>query len=132
MKLRRNLKIKSSILVIAWIVIFLHGVIPHDHHEPDMGSAKTTCCSHAAEPRNNDHSDQISAESFSTESHSVCHFNPDMLGSVDSDCIFLAPSAMVNAPINFSADIVTPCGELHLPGTPYYRHSPGRAPPATS
>jgi hypothetical protein len=31
--LRKGIKIKASFMFLAWMLIFSHGIIPHNHHE---------------------------------------------------------------------------------------------------
>ncbi|HLN56276.1 MAG TPA: hypothetical protein VK207_09800 [Bacteroidales bacterium] len=34
--MRRNLKIKSIFIFLAWAMIFVHGIIPHNHIDADV------------------------------------------------------------------------------------------------
>ncbi|HVN57206.1 MAG TPA: hypothetical protein VMT63_02815 [Bacteroidales bacterium] len=81
--MRKTLKIKTSFLLLAWLIIFAHGVIPHNHSD----EASCSPCS-ARHESGTGHNRQGSISTGSLHSdENVCHllnilfqnFNPDNL-----------------------------------------------------
>jgi hypothetical protein len=81
---------------MAWMIIFIHGAIPHNHQQEHSGECKSVyhCC------HESDHTgvQQIPDVAQLDESHSgdqhhfICHFTTGPFHSLDSDSQFIAES----------------------------------------
>jgi hypothetical protein len=82
--LRRNLKIKAYTILVAWLMIFMHNIIPHNHLQENFTGSHQLVQSEFP-----DNSDTGRTTEFNIPLHeiSVCHisnflyhnFNPDHL-----------------------------------------------------
>ncbi len=97
----RKLKLISAFSVsVAWMVIFLHAVIPHNHHnEHSTGCKSVYHCSHESEStgtatEDNLHqaSDEFREPLTEDYSHFICHYQADPFHTLDNDIQFTAAS----------------------------------------
>ncbi len=61
--MRKNIEIKVTFIFFAWLLIFAHGIIPHNHIDEDL-------CNHAGYIHE---SHDPGADSKSVEFRSLCH-----------------------------------------------------------
>ena len=121
--MRRALKIKTWLMLLSWMIIFLHGVIPHNHHP----SQKAGChhIVHNAPLSNEHHQDCDKAHektilytAHSHESETICHFSTSLFQNLQIDSLFIVKSVWNQA-----------YTEVPLTGLLYY--TPGfKKPPA--
>ena len=75
--MRRWIKTKASVLCLAWLIIFLHDVIPHNHNDHQGEGCHTLI--HATE--SNEAADGTTrniSHSHHHESSRVCHFSTNL------------------------------------------------------
>lgn len=126
--LNRHRKIKAYSILLAWMVIFLHNVIPHHHHDEQPfhchslfhKTAETEqCCTHETKFKGAGENNTV-----------ICHFSP----------VFCHPQNFGEAglPDNSSSvptNILCRSEIVHLPGCKLFYNPPGydsnhlRAPP---
>lgn len=94
--MRRAIKIKTSILLLAWLVIFAHSIIPHNHIDD-------TCSPAGRMPQGSTASIDFQSKSVQVEpqpaDHKICHissllfqnFNPENLFPYFSGQIVFMP-----------------------------------------
>lgn len=126
--MRRCLKIKVSIIGFAWLVIFLHSAIPHNHTD-DLCSSNYEIV-HSDCPDIHDFCEDDGCLLTHSDSESkVCHFstNPFLKAAIDyhflsySYSYILSPEeSFVSYIICCESDILTPplSGSLTLRGPP--------------
>ncbi|MDP4224139.1 MAG: hypothetical protein Q8868_12580 [Bacteroidota bacterium] len=84
--MRRHLKIKIWPLLIAWMMIFLHGIIPHNHADEYLGlcNGRFHYCDtgfHQAPDVNNTIGEQSDT--------SICHISNLLFNSLNDDHLIL-------------------------------------------
>lgn len=133
--MRKALKFKTSLLLLAWSVIFLHGIIPHNHHDH-----RDPHCTHICHRTSEDRSDSEntlnknplikSILAHEEQNELVCHFAAELMHLTDIDQVFIhedgfhnmSPAAAVNQYLDTG-----PSGSIIKPA---YSLMPLRAPPA--
>jgi hypothetical protein len=102
--LRKAIRIKASILLLAWFVIFLHGVIPHNHLDNPYSDCHSILHSEAAE---NSRADR--APNFQTlpSEKTVCHYSGFIFSQLSSDNLIFTydRSAFINPPEVLASNI---------------------------
>ncbi|MDT8401959.1 MAG: hypothetical protein RQ743_09705 [Bacteroidales bacterium] len=92
--MRKAIKIKTSLMLLAWSVIFLHGIIPHNHLEQrDAG------CSHICHQGTQEKDDsEIAIQSNlllrnivydNEQNEMICHFASELIHQNDIDKVFI-------------------------------------------
>jgi hypothetical protein len=83
----KRLTINAAPVIVAWLIIFLHGAIPHDHHqEHDNGCKSLIHWCHDSELA---HASGIfNKDAGSSEHHLICHFNTGPFHSLDNEIVF--------------------------------------------
>jgi hypothetical protein len=74
--LYRSVKIKAFIVLLAWGIVFLHGVIPHIHLNEQYG-----CCHsllHDSDTTEQDNCNVVHFKGIPTDHEKVCHFSTIM------------------------------------------------------
>ncbi len=94
--MRKALKIKTLILGLSWMVIFLHGIVPHMHADHGEHKPHSSVCTHAdshhkhhGEIEETDN-DLILYSSATHADHSVCHFNPNLFSQINIDVSYIS------------------------------------------
>lgn len=82
----RNKYIILSFLGLAWTIIFLHSVIPHNHHSDDLFSEFHYCYLHQVSVLGEV---EINSGDHNCHGH-VCHFHVDLLTQFSIDNVFIA------------------------------------------
>jgi len=111
---RKWIKIKTYFVLLAWMVIFLHNVIPHNHD----GEQPYHCHSlfHKAGDHEQFHKQETEFKDAGENSKTVCHFNPVFCHSQH----FGESGFLINTSY-FTANIFCKSEKLHLPGlNPYF------------
>ena len=99
--MRRRTLISAIFISAAWLIIFLHAVIPHNHHDEHAIGCRSVyhCChdshdsDHDVNAINNDGL-KISDESFhSDDSHFICHFTAGPAHTLDNDTPYMPTRA---------------------------------------
>jgi hypothetical protein len=85
--LRKALKIKSSIIFLAWLVIFAHSLIPHNHLQEYYKELNNMIhlFGHAADCEDY----KVTLESLTTENENVCHLSENLFHNSGCEGIFL-------------------------------------------
>jgi len=131
---RKALKFKTSLLLLAWSVIFLHGIIPHNHHD-HRAAGCTHICHHTSEDRSDSeitsHYKLLikSIPGNDKQKGLVCHFAAELMHQTDIDQVFIhedeyhnmSPAEADNQYINAGSS----CSIIK----PAYSLMPLRAPP---
>lgn len=127
--MRRWLKIKAVILSLAWLIIFLHDAIPHNHNNHPGSECHNLV--HNLEPEDGIHIEGTSLNnSHDHHAEIVCHFSSNLFTkhSLDNINIFISESFKAVFQGNSVERVI-------LPAETYYSLSllPGcllRAPPS--
>ena len=95
--MRYAVKIKCGVLLLAWMVIFLHSIVPHHHHShhPDCHYVV-----HKAAIQHEHHDDcDHEATDFplyqaaqNSETETICHFDTSLFQNFHIDNFFVAES----------------------------------------
>jgi len=92
--LRKAIKIKASVLLFAWSLIFLHGIIPHTHHDPGETGCSSICHHGSQEGSNSEtfsHSNLLLKNIEVGHEHNgiICHFASELIHQNDIDKVFI-------------------------------------------
>ncbi|MEE4115530.1 MAG: hypothetical protein V2I37_05145 [Marinilabiliaceae bacterium] len=93
--MRKGLKIKAFTLMVSWMIIFLHAVVPH-HHDNDTAAAyESHNCSHSCADSGingltGDLSPVFAAGPDHDHSSEACHFNPNLFSNFNIDSGFIS------------------------------------------
>ena len=124
--LRKAIRIKASVLFLAWFVIFLHGVIPHNHLDNPYSDCHSILHSEGAESSRTDR-----ALNFHTlpSGKTVCHYSGIIFHELSSDNLFLPSdrSVFIKAPEVLASNIFSVT--LLFISDPHPGNSALRAPP---
>jgi len=96
--MRKALKIKTSLMLLSWMVIFLHGVIPHNHnssHKPGchhIVHASASGHDHHSECNHTDDKIAYLSNSHADESETICHFSAKLFQNLQIDGFFVVES----------------------------------------
>jgi hypothetical protein len=104
--LRKGLKIKSLSLLLAWLVIFAHGVIPHHHVDeliPECHSVFHRVSADIGKDEN------PGAYKNTPSEETVCHYSGFIFGHLGSDNQVLISEGLVFIGLPGS----TSCGNLY-------------------
>lgn len=83
----RNAKnIKALFLLLSWVVIFAHSIVPHNHHEADAAGCYNLVHSHSSEENQSDNIIRI-VELPCEEN--VCHLNGFEYFQLNTDNLFI-------------------------------------------
>ncbi|MGM0665867.1 MAG: hypothetical protein ACQETA_00970 [Bacteroidota bacterium] len=97
--MRKAIKIKTSILLLAWSLIFLHGIIPHTHHDPSDTVCSHSCHHGSQEESNPDKTFNIillkNIDGGNDHNGIICHFASELIHQNDIDKVF------INEAVNF-------------------------------
>ena len=131
--LRKAIKIKTSVLLFAWSLIFLHGIIPHTHHDPGFSG-----CSHSCHHESQEDSNTATAfnnillkgiDTGNDHKGIACHFASELIHQNDIDKVFIHEAGnLVLTPVNTDNQclIMTAHGRIIRAS---YSLMPLRAPP---
>jgi len=87
-KVRNKIKLSVVPVAIAWMIIFMHGVIPHNHQQEHKGDCNSVIhCCHDSEP--GDVSIHFNETTHNDHHHLICHFNSGLYNHIDTDNHFL-------------------------------------------
>lgn len=132
--MRKALKFKTSLMLLAWSVIFLHGIIPHNHH--DHRDARCThIYHHTSEGRNdaeNTSYDNPLIKSIPVHEEQkvlVCHFSAELIHLTDLDQVFINENGYHNPPLAETVNQYINAGSSASILKPAYSLMPLRAPP---
>ncbi len=132
--MRKALKIKASVLCLAWLIIFMHGVIPHMHvHDLAGIESHSSDCSHGGLCSDNHDTDDSERGILSTSGHNhneaVCHFNPNLFSQLSLDASFIFEhSSGFDIPVE-PADLPITTSETRCNKPPLIKGRGLRAPP---
>ncbi|MBE0676707.1 MAG: hypothetical protein IH591_18775 [Bacteroidales bacterium] len=86
----QKLKINALPVAVAWLIIFFHGAIPHNHHQEHDSGCKSVyhCCHDSLTP----HTENSFDDTGNSNQHFICHFNAGPFHSLDNDIVFYAVS----------------------------------------
>lgn len=99
--LTRRKKIYSIPIAVAWMVIFLHGIIPHTHLDlPEKGcSVLYHCCNKSDHSGNTSVNLNISRLSVFSENeehnrhrHFICHFSTGPFHQFEKEDLYILPA----------------------------------------
>jgi hypothetical protein len=104
--LRNGIKIKAFTLLLAWLVIFVHGVIPHHHVDEDFSD-----CQNILQPAYQDvgHDNQADTYKRLPAEETVCHYSGLIFSHLNSDDqVFFSEAPIFLCPVGFfTQEIIT-------------------------
>ncbi|MGM0463833.1 MAG: hypothetical protein ACQEQW_04170 [Bacteroidota bacterium] len=132
--LRKSIKIKTVMMLLAWAVIFLHGIIPHKHNDHRDAHCHNIMHHDCSDEKDNPFDDRhhyhlTSAGDDYEHSSLICHFTTELVNSSGQDHAFIHQSSLhlQSLPLTICQYISeTECIRVNNPG---YRLMPLRAPP---
>ncbi len=129
--MRKGLKIKTLTLIIAWSIIFLHGVIPHNH-----GNHQGACNQvfHISSDHNEHHCEhENDYEFFCSPSGDnvikVCHFSTNLHIQDDLNLPFIIEQESNHTCFQIPTLAIRVCSVFNSDSPPEYSLMPLRAPP---
>lgn len=126
--MRKAIKIKTLIISLAWIVIFAHSIIPHNHHSEYLKGChniihNVTIFSHCSDKTL--HIDKKPSEG------KVCHFSGLIYHHLNSDnLVFPAEKEVYILPVITEGSVLIHKSTLFF-SDPYLGNSSLRAPPVS-
>jgi hypothetical protein len=125
--LRKGIKIKSSVLLLAWLVIFAHGVIPHNHMQE--GHEGCSDIVHNVSIGISD-CDKAPFLEDQPDDAKVCHFSNFLFKQIEQDN-FIFPSLTESklSTESISCSFSDKSSNCYI-SVPYFGTSPLRAPPS--
>ncbi|MCK7533912.1 MAG: hypothetical protein MZV63_24220 [Marinilabiliales bacterium] len=84
--MRRALKIKAFVFFLAWIIIFAHSIVPHNHHEADGAVCQNLVHTHSSDDNQTDNILRI--ENLPC-AENVCHLKGFEYFQLNTDNLFL-------------------------------------------
>jgi hypothetical protein len=130
--LARAVKIKTIILLFGWLIIFMHGIIPHNHLQEQHNGChelyhNITANNTIVQDKNSEHSTAQYSEK--TEDAKVCHFSSFLFNNYNHDrLIITATRETYFLPQEISVTISFYNSESYS-SEPYYGSTSLRAPP---
>ncbi len=97
MVLRKAIRIKASILLLAWFVIFAHGIIPHNHLDNPCSDCHNILHTEGVENASSDR--PMDYHSLPAEK-TVCHYSGFIFYELSSDNLINASdrAVIINPP----------------------------------
>jgi hypothetical protein len=132
--MRKPKKIKALLLLLSWLIIFMHGVVPHlhaNHTDYDLHGEDQhhqSDCGHNHSESENYAEGIILCDSHDHDS-SLCHFNPNLFSQLDIDCSFLFVSLLESRVCEIPVYIVNPDAQKEFKKPPLITNNSLRAPP---
>lgn len=130
MQLRKIIKIKTFAIFLAWVVIFTHNIIPHNH-VPDSFEGchelvhDVKACTSNIDIDSDTHYQYISQP----EEIKLCHFSNILFGQLGQDNVLFSTTREYNIiPAIIIGSVLVSKSELFL-FRPFYGSSSLRAPP---
>jgi hypothetical protein len=110
--LRRGIKTKTLFMLLAWMIIFLHSIIPHNHHEHRSINCNYICYF----DHGNSAADKIvhyglilkNAVNNDRCKVFICHFSVELMQETHLDHLFFHES-----PIPFTDPLLSPVTYIH-------------------
>ena len=132
--LRKAIKIKTVLMLLAWSVIFLHGIIPHNHNEHRDAHCHNILHHDCSDDEDNTftgshHYHLASAADDYDHSSLICHFSTELVNNAGQDHTFIHQASLHldSLPLivyQYISDIK--CSRINNPA---HRLMPLRAPP---
>jgi hypothetical protein len=124
---RKGLKIKAYLILIAWMTIFMHNVIPHNHIEECLAVCQGTNDRSAGDSHVAAGITQLGSQSSES---TVCHASSLLFHNLSQENLVTRASEELIPEPNIMAAIIFPVGEQS-----YFSNHPEnsllfRAPPA--
>jgi hypothetical protein len=125
--LRKASKIKAFTIFLAWLVIFAHSIIPHNHVSDNFEGCQELI--HEISSSNDNCDGHLEFENLPEET-SVCHLSGLLFQQFNQDNIFISTEREDHYyPVILIGSVKVIKSELFLL-RPYYGSSSLRAPPA--
>jgi hypothetical protein len=124
--LRKGIKIKAVAIFLAWMMIFIHNIIPHNHlHEDSMGCRELV---HNVNPTEDDCSGPLKFQSQPGDI-SVCHISNFLYHQFSEDSLIHYNAGAADRYIVYITGTVTFITEESSVQDIYYGSSSLRSPP---
>ena len=125
--MNKGIKIKAYTILSAWLIIFMHAVIPHNHLEENSGGCHDLIHSIASDDKDCNNSSEFKNQ---PEDVTICHFSNLLFNHFNEENILISSTGeahfhQVVLTISFLSDKT----EIFL-SEPYYGSSSLRAPPS--
>ncbi|MCD4770176.1 MAG: hypothetical protein K8R35_08420 [Bacteroidales bacterium] len=129
--MRKNIKTKVSLIGIAWMLIFLHGIIPHNHSD-DISHLNNNII-------HNESGDDVNPEDDNTvllshpDNHlhgNVCHFSTNLFFRFAPDHFFITTSVPDITSVRFHVIATVASIESYFIRPPLITSRTLRAPPS--
>ncbi len=125
--MRKAVKIKAAAVFIAWLVIFTHSIIPHNHPQDNNNSCYQLF--HEATPDENGCDIASKFESRPDEVN-VCRFSNFLFNQLNQDNLMISNNRGPHYYPVFLALSASTYNEGNYISQPYYGTAPLRAPPS--
>jgi len=119
--LRKGIKIKASLIILSWLVIMAHNMIPHNHQESDL------CIFNG-----HSHTGLIQDDEYHShgEDHDACRISGLLFHQLVQDTIFPGKTSIDYSFTGLKKELVADKNNLLLYNNSYYASVSLRAPPA--
>jgi hypothetical protein len=124
--LRKGLKIKACFVFLAWLMIFMHNVIPHNHLEESFTGCHELFHHTSPDGNNSDLSLKLNGGPVDVN---VCHISNLLFHSFSPDNLIIHSFKDINAGLVCMTDRILICTEPsffsnHCQGTVFLRAPP--------
>jgi hypothetical protein len=114
--------------MIAWLVIFIHGIIPHNHLNEKHNGCHKIIHNIVLHDHERDH-DHTSRYADHPAEEKICHFSSFLYNHFSQDSFFLSTNIETHyPPVNLSESFKISYKDYYF-SRPYYGSSSLRAPP---
>jgi len=125
--LRKGIKTKASIVLLAWLVTFAHGVIPHNHMQE--GHEGCTGIIHNISEKS-DTCDDLAVFAEKPVDLKICHISGLLFKQFDTDCSLISTIKDTRLIPVFISEFRPVANSECFFSEPYFGSSSLRAPPA--
>lgn len=124
--LRKRIKIKAYIFLLAWLVIFAHSIVPHNHFEENKAGCHELFHGASAGHEDNNHNQEYKNQ---PESEITCHFSAFLFNKFDQENLIIITQKVSIFSLPLLTGNINPSTPEFCFSEPYYGTSLLRAPP---
>jgi len=119
--LRKGIRIKASLIILSWLLIMAHNMIPHNHQESDLSILN-----------GHSHAGVILNEEYHShgEDHDACRISGFLFHQLNQDNLFIEKNSNVFSGNVLLKELITDNNNRFFYHNVYYGSVSLRAPPA--
>ncbi len=128
--MRKNIKTKVSLIGIAWMLIFLHAIIPHNHSDDICHLNNNIIHSESGDNVNTENDNTVWLSQPGNHHGNICHFSTNLFLKVIPDHLFTISSVPDITSVRFNIITTVTHIESYCNGPPLITSRTLRAPPS--